>query len=103
MNILWSHDESGFLADVGGFVAQVREVEFIDLFLSSLKEPVWGEGRVSVVCDAVLKVLLERYAESHSQCILTAHLSKIPPDIPAALSMIARLKGCFSDGGSDGR
>lgn len=82
---------------------QVREVEFIDLFLSALKELIWGTGRVSVVCDAVLRVLLEGYAESHSQCILTAHLSKIPPDIPAALSMIAQLKGSPSNDGADGR
>jgi elongator complex protein 1 len=103
MNILWSHDERGFLDGVRGFVDQVGEVEFIDLFLSSLKEPVWGEGRVSVVCEAILKVLLTNYAQSHSHCILTAHLSKIPPDIPAALSMIAQLKGPPSKDGSDCR
>ena len=93
MNILWAYDELGFLEGVARFVEQVREVEFLDLFLSSLREPGWGDGKVSVVCDALLKVLLGGYANSHSQCILTAHLSKIPPDIPSALGMIAQLKG----------
>jgi len=50
-------------------------------------------SRVSVICDAILKELLANYAMTHTQCILTAHLSKIPPDIKSALCMIAKLKG----------
>ena len=50
-------------------------------------------SKVSVICDAILKELLANYAMTHTQCILTAHLSKIPPDIISALRMIAKLKG----------
>lgn len=50
-------------------------------------------SRVFVICDAILKELLANYVTTHSQCILTAHLSKIPPDIPSALQMIGKLKG----------
>jgi hypothetical protein len=49
--------------------------------------------KVSIICDAVLAELLTQYSKTHTQSILTAHLSKIPPDIPSALLVIAQLKG----------
>jgi elongator complex protein 1 len=48
---------------------------------------------VSVICDAILEELLAHYSTTHSQSILTAHLSKIPPDIASAILVIANLKG----------
>jgi elongator complex protein 1 len=54
------------------------------------------ESRVSIICDSILNELLANYATTHSQCILTAHLSKIPPDLPSALRTIAKLKGTSS-------
>jgi elongator complex protein 1 len=102
-------------------------VEYIDLFLSSLRldlpsdvnfrdvdattqaelqsfptsskeaanEDIVSPGtiKVSTICDAILAELLAKYAKTHTQSILTAHLSKIPPDIPSALRVIAQLKG----------
>jgi len=53
-------------------------------------------SKVSVICDAILEELLAHYATTHSQSILTAHLSKIPPEIPSALLVIAKLKGSHS-------
>ena len=50
-------------------------------------------SKVSIICHAILKELLANYATTHTQCILTAHLSKIPADIASALGMIAKLKG----------
>ena len=37
MNVLHSHDPEGFLENVPLFIQQLRDVEYIDLFLSSLK------------------------------------------------------------------
>jgi IKI3 family len=54
-------------------------------------------SKVSIICDAILAELLAQYPTTHSQSILTAHLSKIPPDIPAALRVIAQLKGTSFD------
>jgi elongator complex protein 1 len=50
-------------------------------------------SKVSAICDAILAELLVRYPTTHTQSILTAHLSKVPPDISAALKVIAKLKG----------
>jgi hypothetical protein len=59
-------------------------------------EPDAGRAlKVSTICDAVLAELLTQYSKTHTQSILTAHLSKIPPDIPSALRVIARLKGVY--------
>jgi IKI3 family len=44
MNVLHTTDEEGFVLSVGEFVRQVFDVEFIDLFLSSLKYPPGGKG-----------------------------------------------------------
>ena len=52
-----------------------------------------GISKVSTICDAILAELLAQYPTTHTQSILTAHLSKVPPDIPAALEVIAKLKG----------
>lgn len=38
LNILHDHNPALFLSNVGAFVAQVREVDFLNLFLSGLKE-----------------------------------------------------------------
>jgi IKI3 family len=54
-----------------------------------------ADPKVSVICDAILAELIAHYPATHSQSILTAHLSKIPPDIPSALLVIAKLKGNF--------
>jgi len=120
LNVLWTYDEELFFENVGLFVQQIHDVEYIDLFLSSLKEPLSlekapavvdgkpsrhiiaaddrpGEGKkVSAVCDAILAELLANCSSTHTQSILTAHLSKIPPDIPSALRVIAELKGCIT-------
>ena len=50
-------------------------------------------SKVSLICDAILAELLAQYPTTHTQSILTAHLSKVSPDIPAALRVIAQLKG----------
>jgi IKI3 family len=50
-------------------------------------------SKVSMICDAILAELLANYSTTHIQSILTAHLSKIPADIPSALRVIAKLKG----------
>ena len=122
MNILHNHQPELFMTNIPLFIQQLRDVEYIDLFLSSLKyslgmvgakcrEPIsTGLGgtkansvsKVSIICDAILAELLARYPTTHTQSILTAHLSKIPPDIPAALRVIAQLKGIvFQSRGND--
>jgi elongator complex protein 1 len=52
-----------------------------------------GPVKVNIICDGILAELQAQYSKTHTQSILTAHLSKVPPDVPAALRVIAQLKG----------
>ena len=115
MNILHTQEPELFMTNIPLFIQQLQEVEYIDLFLSSLKYVTSlnrglitrdtetkdkkpsksgdSVSKVSVICDAILEELLAHYSTTHSQSILTTHLSKIPPDIPSAILVIAKLKG----------
>jgi len=60
-------------------------------------------SKVSIICDAILAELLAQYPTTHTQSILTAHLSKISSCIPAALRVIAQLKGIFYQNQTENR
>ncbi|KAI1136604.1 IkappaB kinase complex, IKAP component [Hypoxylon sp. FL0543] len=95
MNILYDHRPQQFLANVGLFLEQLKDVSYIDLFLSSLRdedvtqtmyrdtkgvrnqEPpeiasvgapmgsVQGSSKVNTICDAVLAHLQSRKIKNH--------------------------------------
>ncbi|XXG97029.1 Phosphorelay intermediate protein [Hypoxylon texense] len=95
MNILYDHRPQQFLTNVGLFLEQLKDVSYIDLFLSSLRnedvtqtmyrdtrgvrnqqlpEPVFGgavagstqaSSKVNTICDAVLSHLLSRKIKDH--------------------------------------
>jgi elongator complex protein 1 len=120
MNILHDHDSSGFLANVETFIDQVKKVEYIDLFLSQLREedvsrvmyketvrPTQSHeiivgtdpnaamaSKVNTICDAFLAVLQHR-ASTNLQNIITAHVCKIPPDLSAGLLHVAKLQSTW--------
>ncbi|KAH6605033.1 hypothetical protein Trco_006740 [Trichoderma cornu-damae] len=120
MNILYDHRPEQFLACVGLFLDQLKEVSYIDLFLSSLREedvtetmyqdtkrpraqfhsinavpetppsPKPHGSKVNAVCDAVLKGLQPR-KETHLQNIISAHVCKAPPAMDDGLTLVAEL------------
>jgi elongator complex protein 1 len=52
------------------------------------------ESKVNRICDAFLAVLEQsQHKEDHLQNIITAHVSKTPPDLESGLEMIGRLQG----------
>ncbi|KAK5988637.1 Elongator complex protein 1 [Cladobotryum mycophilum] len=115
MNILCDHQPDQFLANVGVFIDQIKEVAHIDLFLSSLKEedvtqtmyrdtrkrkattgdivettPKPPGSKVNAICDAVLKSLAPLKSH-HLQNIITSHVCKIPPALDDGLTLVAEL------------
>jgi elongator complex protein 1 len=51
------------------------------------------DSKVNRICDAFLAVLEQpQYKEAHLQNIITAHVSKTPPDLESGLEMIGRLQ-----------
>ncbi|KAI1192993.1 IKI3 family-domain-containing protein [Nemania serpens] len=121
MNILYDHKPEQFLANVGLFLEQIRNIANIDLFLSSLRdedvtitmyrdtktpqgpttaeEPnqpsitSGGPSKVNIVCDAVLSCLQERKIKDHGtlQNIITAYICKNPPAFEDGLHVVATL------------
>jgi elongator complex protein 1 len=54
------------------------------------------ESKVNRICDAFLVVLEQsQHKEDHLQNIITAHVSKTPPDLESGLQMIGGLQGEF--------
>ncbi|CAM1509326.1 Fc.00g030650.m01.CDS01 [Cosmosporella sp. VM-42] len=116
MNILYDHQPEQFLASVGMFLDQIKDVAYIDLFLSSLREedvtqmmyqdtkrpkatlaaipqpptPLKPATKVNSVCDALLKALVPRKS-THLQNVITAHVCKTPPALDDGLTLVAEL------------
>lgn len=56
------------------------------------------ESKVNRISDAFLVVLEQsQHKENHLQNIITAHVSKTPPDLESGLEMIGRLQGTLLD------
>lgn len=117
MNILHDHAPQQFISNVGSFIDQVKKVEYIDLFLSQLREEDVSEtmyketlpggahaqdapgvesseskvSKVNRICNAFLAALKNR-TSTHFQNVITAHVCKTPPDLDAGLTQIAGLR-----------
>ncbi|KAL8633008.1 hypothetical protein Q9189_001262 [Teloschistes chrysophthalmus] len=117
MNILHDHQPDRFISSVGMFIDQIKKVEHIDLFLSSLREedvsktmyretlrveerqqndrPDAPSGKVNRICDAFLEALYTRKVNVKN--VITAQVCRSPPDLDAGLMEIVRLRDKGSD------
>ncbi|KAL8895513.1 MAG: hypothetical protein Q9207_008142 [Kuettlingeria erythrocarpa] len=113
MNILHDHQPEQFIAHTGAVIDQIKEVQHIDLFLSSLREEdvsqtmyretlraeerqdtearTFEKGKVNRICNAFLEALSGRRANVKN--MITAQVCKNPPDLDAGLLEIVRLRG----------
>ena len=122
VNILHDYAPEQFMHDLALFVRQVRKVEYVDLFLSSLSEedisksiykdtlPPAENSEINGVVngDAIAsprptssKVnricdgflqALQKDSSSRLQNIVTAHVCKSPPDLEAGLKLVSELR-----------
>ncbi|GAA5945114.1 hypothetical protein JCM3775_000913 [Rhodotorula graminis] len=111
LNLLHDHDPAAFVANLHEFVSQVRDVDFLNLFLTGLKDedvtatmyrplvarsgasPVDASNKVNRICDLVRHDLQERGDMFHwANTILTAHVRKRPPAYEDALNVLVDLK-----------
>ncbi|KAL8711576.1 MAG: hypothetical protein Q9220_003986 [cf. Caloplaca sp. 1 TL-2023] len=117
MNIMHDYKPAQFVASVGLLIDQIKKVEHIDLFLSSLREEdvsrtMYREtlraderldasatespaGKVNQICNAFLEALPGRKANVKN--MITAQVCKNPPDLDAGLLEIAHLRDSGSD------
>ncbi|WDK09737.1 IKI3 family protein [Colletotrichum graminicola] len=119
MNILYDHQPSQFLSNVGLFLDQLKDISYIDLFLSSLREEdvsqtmykdtkratrfieasaeppaaptdLSNKSKVNRICDAILKSLQSKKG-TNLQNVITAHVCKVPPALDDGLTLVAEL------------
>ena len=122
MNILYDYAPEQLMSSVELFIMQVKKVEYIDLFLSSLSEedvsktlyretlaPVEQpsingvtNGEVSHPSQAISSKVnricdaflqaLQKQSSTRLQNIVTAHVCKNPPDLDSGLQLISSLR-----------
>ncbi|KAF9877790.1 hypothetical protein CkaCkLH20_04925 [Colletotrichum karsti] len=115
MNILYDHQPNQFLSNVGLFLEQLKDITYIDLFLSSLREEdvtqtmykntkrsnaspqstetpadPSAKSKVNKICDAILKSLQSKKS-TNLQNIITAHVCKDPPALDDGLTLVSEL------------
>ncbi|BGP18516.1 hypothetical protein JCM10213_002969 [Rhodosporidiobolus nylandii] len=111
LNILFDHDPSAFTSNLHEFVSQIKDVDYLNLFLSGLKDEdvmrtMYGtltgavaggpaadtSNKVNTVCDLVRGDLEQRDVFHYANSILTAHVRKRPPAYEDALKVLVELK-----------
>ncbi|KAI7866463.1 IKI3 family-domain-containing protein [Spinellus fusiger] len=111
LNILFDENPQQFFDAIERFVEQVSEVDYLNLFLSNLRnedttltmyrksnrtvvtEKETGlEKKVNSICEAVRNVLLKLSRKDYIQSILSTYVRSSPPDLESALILLAEIK-----------
>ena len=110
LNVLYDHNPSALEANLGLFVQQVKEVDYLNLFLSGLKDEdvtqtmyknmlpneagrtAERKGKVNRVCDLIRAELDSADVFEYANTILTTHVRKRPQDYESALKVLVQLK-----------
>ncbi|TFY59586.1 hypothetical protein EVJ58_g5682 [Rhodofomes roseus] len=92
LNVLVEQDQESFKTKIPQFVEQVDDVDYINLFLTSIGQGSLPAELVAELCDGIRTELEMRDLKRYVNSILTAHVVKRPPDHEAALTLLLRLK-----------
>ncbi|ORX39112.1 IKI3 family-domain-containing protein [Kockovaella imperatae] len=109
LNLLHDLDPEQFIRRLGDFVDQVQEVDYLNLFVSSLKDDMTSleafpdlarrsassratQGKLNRICDAIRGVVERRDLVKYTETILSTHVCKQPPDYEGGLSVLLRLQ-----------
>ncbi|KAL5000714.1 IKI3 family-domain-containing protein [Aspergillus recurvatus] len=127
MNIIHDYAPEQFMESIALFVDQVKRVDFVDEFLSRLKEEDVSQtlykdtlkalnvevaaetgltmtakrgSKANRICDGFLAAL-EKRSDTHLHNLVTAHVCKLPPDLESGLRLVARLREESSEQAED--
>ncbi|KAI0243687.1 putative elongator complex protein 1 [Massospora cicadina] len=107
MNVLFDLNPAQLLEDMGQFVDQVRDPDYLNLFISSLKEedvlaskypqmakapPGRVDTKVNSLCGAIRSVLQAMDPRLYSQPTVTTYARQLPPDLEAVLKLLKELR-----------
>uniref|UniRef100_A0AAR2J7K0 Elongator complex protein 1 n=1 Tax=Pygocentrus nattereri TaxID=42514 RepID=A0AAR2J7K0_PYGNA len=114
LNLIYDHNPSVFLGNVETFLKQIDSTNYINLFLTELKEedttktmypcPMsaacqsasgsggGGKKKVDTVCDALRSSMETLDPQKFCLCILTSHVKKTTPELEVALQKVRELR-----------
>ncbi|KAK2848777.1 hypothetical protein Q5P01_008611 [Channa striata] len=111
LNLIYDHNPKAFLENIEIFITQLNSINYINLFLTELKEedtvstmyphpesnPVQlqsssGQKKVDVVCDALRGAMESMDPNKFCLSILTAHVKKTVPELEIALQKVHDLR-----------
>ncbi|KAI7903384.1 IKI3 family-domain-containing protein [Cokeromyces recurvatus] len=112
LNILYDDNPERFIEHIRTFIEQVSEVDYLNLFLSNLRNEdtlvtmyrrggrtadqltaaPGVENKVNTVCEAVRKILIELGQERYMQSILSTYVRSSPPDLESAMTLLSELR-----------
>uniref|UniRef100_A0A8C1ITK5 Elongator complex protein 1 n=1 Tax=Cyprinus carpio TaxID=7962 RepID=A0A8C1ITK5_CYPCA len=112
LNLIYDHNPTVFLANIEMFLKQIDSINYINLFLTELKEEdttttmypcpsrsasssVSGKGgkKVDIICDALRSTMETLDPQKYCLCILTSHVRKTTPELELALQKVHELRG----------
>ncbi|KAJ9058081.1 putative elongator complex protein 1, variant 2 [Entomophthora muscae] len=107
LNVLFDENPARLMEDIVVFVEQVQDPDFLNLFISSLKEenilaskyphmtklPSKAmDSKVNSLCSAIRVVLQGKDSRLYSPSIITTYARQLPPDLEAILRLLKELK-----------
>ncbi|XP_061492160.1 elongator complex protein 1 isoform X2 [Rhineura floridana] len=111
LNLIYDHNPKVFLENVETFIKQIDSVNYINLFLTELKEEDFTKTmyppldpasvrelrnsdrkKVDLICDAMRAAMENISAPKYCLSILTSHVKKSPPELETALQRIRELR-----------
>lgn len=92
LNVLVEHNPTVFKNRLEAFVNQVNDVDYINIFLTSLGQGSLPAELVAELCDGIRAVLETKDLKKYINSILTAHVVKKRPDHEAGLALLLRLR-----------
>uniref|UniRef100_A0A673HDE3 Elongator complex protein 1 n=1 Tax=Sinocyclocheilus rhinocerous TaxID=307959 RepID=A0A673HDE3_9TELE len=116
LNLVYDHNPTVFLANIEMFLKQIDSINYINLFLTELKEEdttttmypcpsrsasssASGKGgkKVDIICDALRSTMEtldpQKSVPRYCLCILTSHVRKTTPELEIALQKVHELRG----------
>ncbi|KAF9647728.1 Elongator complex protein 1 [Thelephora ganbajun] len=92
LNILVEHNPDSFFSDLSKLVEQIDDVDYINLFLTSVGRSTMSTEMIARVCDSVRTELEKRDLNRYINSILTAYVFRQPPDCEAGLALLLRIR-----------
>ncbi|XP_063776122.1 elongator complex protein 1 isoform X2 [Pseudophryne corroboree] len=111
LNLIYDHNPKSFLDNVDLFITQICSVNYVNLFLTELKEedvtstmyPIYTDSvtqstqkatakKVDVICDVMRAAMEKLNPQKYCLSILTSYVRKTTPELETALQKVHELR-----------